>query len=68
LRESVKIKKIRGFIKVGGALAECKEYLDLIHILRYGKTKQIIEQIDDVSSMLESFCKGSKSAMSQEVS
>lgn len=63
-----RINKIRNFIKAGGELAECKEFLDLIHVLRHCETKHLIEQIDDVNSMLEGLCLTPKAFMSEYAS
>jgi len=52
-----KIKKIKKYIKAGGILAETREYLDLIHILRYGKTRDLIELFNDVNDLLKEQCR-----------
>jgi four helix bundle protein len=52
-----KIKKIKKYIKAGGILAETREYLDLIHILRYGKTRDLIELLNDVNDLLKEQCR-----------
>jgi hypothetical protein len=63
-----RIYKIRSYIKAGGELAECKEYLDLIHLFRYCKTTDVIEQINDVNLMLENLCRTPETYMSEVIS
>jgi four helix bundle protein len=64
---SRRINKIRNFIKAGGQLAECKEFLELIQVLGYSKTKHLIEQIDNVKLMLEGHCLMQKANITESV-
>ena len=40
-----------------GALEETRYYLILIRDLNYGKTSQLMDQIDEISKMLEAYTK-----------
>jgi four helix bundle protein len=47
-----KIDKMKSLIKAYGSLEECREYLGLVELLRYGSTRDLIKQIDELSKML----------------
>ena len=64
-RKDKKIDRIRSLIKVNGTLAECRDYLLLIERLRYGNTRYLVDQLDDVSlSISEDFSKSLKGTSS----
>lgn len=55
-QEGGRISKIRRYIRAGGALQECRDYLNLVRVLRYGSTKGLVDQLNDVNTMLKNYC------------
>ncbi len=47
-----KTEQIRMAIRAFEALSECRDYLSLVEKLRYGKTIDLIQQVDEISNML----------------
>lgn len=47
------LEKLRYRIQVDGAIEECRDYLKLAHLLRYGNAMELIEQLDNVNEMLK---------------
>jgi|GEM_PF-1878413 len=47
-----KTEQIRMAIKIFEALSDCRDYLHLVEKLRFGKTDDLIQKVDDISNLL----------------
>ena len=47
-----KLDKIRSMIETNSYFEECKNYLNLSSRLRYGDTSELVEKVDELSSLL----------------
>ncbi len=51
-RKTRRIDRVRQWIKVNCLLQECRDYLMMVKMLRYGKPTEQIELIDDLYELL----------------
>ena len=56
-KKKSRIEKARFMNIAQGSLEETRYYLILIRDLNYGKTNQLMDQIDEISKMLEAYTK-----------
>jgi four helix bundle protein len=52
--ETKRIDRIRAYVKLNGAMEECKSYLDLIESLRYYKTSDMKAKLDEINEEIMS--------------
>lgn len=52
LRKDKKIDHIRAIIEADSCLAECKDQLNIVEMLRYADTKDIMKEIDEFTNIL----------------
>jgi four helix bundle protein len=49
-----KMDKIKSMIHTNIALRDCKDYLNLVEVLKYAKTRDLIDKIDNVNKQIAS--------------
>ncbi|MDQ1265276.1 MAG: hypothetical protein QG635_426 [Bacteroidota bacterium] len=52
LKHDSKLDKIRCWQVVNAILAECRVYLNLAEAMNFGKTRKLIDRVDEVSKMI----------------
>jgi four helix bundle protein len=52
-RNNQRVERIRHWIRATSHLEECRDYLNLVESLRYGKTSHLLDKINEISDLLK---------------